>query len=187
MTRRTILATFTLLVGLLAVPARAASGGAHCSFWLEPVAETDGVIEATPLLIGCFDTYAAAVDAGSGGAIELATSATPASTTEAEMTSGGVSTMASVAIGTEYNQTGFGGSSNTYFASSTCTSSTTWEVSYVGDLWNDNFESGKGFGGCDRNRKFKASQFGGDSILCTPNCSTYGALNNEVSSLRWRI
>lgn len=186
MTRRTIVATFTLLVGLLALPARAASGGDHCSFWLEPVAVYDGVVEATPVLVGCFDTYADAVAAGSGGAIELASSATPASTTDGDMTSAGVSTMASVAIGTEYNQTFYGGSSNTYFASSTCSSSTTWEVDYVGNSWNDLFESGKGFGGCDRNRKFKASQFGGDSILCTPNCSSYGALNNEVSSLRWR-
>ena len=186
MARRTILAAFTVLLGLLALPARAASTSEHCSFWLEPTATVNGVIETTPVLLGCYETYADAISAGSGGAIELEASASPASTTDADMQDGGVTAMASVAIGTEYNHTLYGGSSSTYFASSTCSSSTTWEVSYVGDSWNDFFESGKGFGGCDRNRKFKASQFGGDSILCTPNCATYGALNNEISSLRWR-
>jgi hypothetical protein len=91
-----------------------------------------------------------------------------------------------VLIGTEYSETQYDGTSKSYFAAVTCSATVTWEVSYVGDTWNDRFESGKGFGGCNHNRKFAASQFGGASVLCTPNCTSYGSLNNLVSSLRWR-
>ena len=59
-------------------------------------------------------------------------------------------------------------------------------MSYVGNFWNDDFESGRGFGGCDTNKKFKAANFGGDVLTCTPDCLSYGVLRNEVSSLRWK-
>jgi hypothetical protein len=185
-TRRTLLAASALTWGLLAAPAGAADAAGHCVFWLEPVSAEGDVIQAEPVPLGCYETYADAVAAGSGGSIQLEDAASPATVTDTDLEDGTVSTSSSVAIGTEYNHTSYQGASNTYFASTTCSDTTTWEVAYVGDAWNDTFESGKGFGGCDRNRKFKASQFDGDSILCTPNCSTYGALRNEVSSLRWR-
>ena len=137
---------------------------------------------AEEVLIGCYDTYAEALHAGSHGTIAAAADVTPPTLTEATLA---VTASSSVLIGTEWDQTSYAGISKSYFASVTCSSSVTWEVDYVTDTWNDRFASGKGFGGCDRNRKFAASQFGGSSVLCTPNCTTYGSLNNEVSSLRW--
>jgi hypothetical protein len=92
--------------------------------------------------------------------------------------------LASVLLGTEYDSTGFAGGSTNYFASSGC-AGTTWQVSNVGAGVNDTFESGKGFGTCDHNRKFEHADFGGAVVLCTPNCSTYGTLRNKVTSLRW--
>jgi hypothetical protein len=83
-------------------------------------------------------------------------------------------------------QTSFGGQSQDYFAPSTCSATNIWEVNYVGDTWNDRFSSGKGFGGCNHNKKFAAADFGGDVLTCTPNCNDYGSLSNQVSSLRWR-
>lgn len=167
-----------------------ASGGnqEHCAFLLDPVAvKNGGVIQATPVEVGCYATYAEALAAGSGGAIALDASTTPSSLTEDELVDATLEvTVSSVVIGTEWDETGFLDASKSYFAATTCSSLVTWEVGYVTDQWNDRFESGKGFGGCDRNRKFADSQFGGSSILCTPNCSTYGTLNNHVSSLRWR-
>ena len=97
-----------------------------------------------------------------------------------------VSPTSSVLIGTEYNALGFGGSSNDYFASTACAGTDVWEVNYVGDAWNDLFSSGKGFGGCDHNKKFQDADFGGSVLTCTPNCNDYGLLSNEVSSLRWK-
>jgi hypothetical protein len=90
-------------------------------------------------------------------------------------------------IWTEYDGSGFAGSSNSYFSASTCTSGTTWQVANVGAAWNDRFQSGKGFGGCDTNRKFQHENFGGTVRTWTPKCTVYGTLSNEVTSLRWRV
>jgi hypothetical protein len=178
--------TAVVVAGLLpmAVTATAAEDdAAHCAARFGPA---DGEPSATVVDIGCFPTYAQALAAGSAGGIRVSAGETPASLTDADLESVTNPSASSVLIGTEYNETGFDGSSKSYFASVTCSASVTWEDSYVGDSWNDSFESGKGFGGCDHNRKFAASQFGGSSVLCTPNCTSYGSLSNEISSLRWK-
>jgi hypothetical protein len=92
---------------------------------------------------------------------------------------------ATVVIGIEWDNTGYSGANTTYETSGGCTQSRSWVLGYVGDFWNDRFESGKGFSGCNRNKKFEHSQFGGAVLTCTPNCSGYGVLRNEVSSLKW--
>jgi hypothetical protein len=178
--------TAVVVAGLLpvAVTATAAENdAAHCAARLEPA---EGEPSATVVELGCFPTYAQALAAGSAGMIRVSAGETPASLTNADVESATDSSASSVLIGTEYNETGYIGTSKSYFADVTCSASVTWDVSYVGDTWNDRFESGKGFGGCDHNRKFAASQFGGSSVLCTPNCTSYGSLNNAVSSLRWK-
>ena len=137
---------------------------------------------ATLELIGCFATYEEAIEAGLGGSVTLVPGTTVDQLSDATL----AQASGDVLIGTEWNLTNYGGESRSYFAPSTCSASLSWEVTYVTDAWNDWFSSGKGFGGCDRNRKFEGSNFGGASLLCTPNCSHYGSLSNEVSSLRWR-
>jgi hypothetical protein len=113
----------------------------------------------------------------------------PGSTTPAELTDGLLerSTVArtQIVIGTEWNGTGFAGGSMDFTAPDTC-AGTTYQVAYVGDFWNDKFQSGKGFGGCDTNKKFVHANFGGDVLTCTPNCNDYGTFSNEVSSLKWK-
>ena len=59
-------------------------------------------------------------------------------------------------------------------------------VADVGAFWDNVFSSGKGFGGCDTNKKFENTNFGGSVLTCTPNCTNYGTLSNQVSSLRWK-
>ena len=168
---------------MIAPTARAAQPADDCAYELRPISRDGDRVLAEPVLIGCFGTYAEALAAGSDGAIQVSADTTPLSLTEADL--GSAVTLSSVLIGTEWDNTSYAGTSKSYFASATCSPSLTWEVGYVTDTWNDRFSSGKGFGGCDRNRKFDASQFGGSSVLCTPNCTNYGALNDEVSSLRW--
>jgi len=96
------------------------------------------------------------------------------------------SPLSSVLIGTEFNALAFGGASNDYFAATACAGTDVWDVNYVGDGLNDTFSSGKGFGGCDHNKKFQDADFSGNVLTCTPNCNDYGSLSNQVSSLRWR-
>jgi hypothetical protein len=166
-----------------------AAVGRHCAYRLAPVgAVRGGITRARLNLVGCFATFPEALFAGSGGAIRVPRGTTPASLTDRQLRSGTTPTgRASVLIGTEYDLTSFAGGSYDFFASSTCTASTTWQVANVGALWNDRFESGTGFGGCHTNKKFRNTNFGGTVVTCTPTCSNYGALNNQVSSLRWRV
>jgi hypothetical protein len=144
-----------------------------------------GAVDARLIDEGCYSSFEVALSVGTGTTVDLDTSVTAASLSEATL-EGEVSTSgADVLLGIEYNEFNYDGSSNSYYATSGC-ANTTWEVAYVGDTWNDRFESGKGFGACDRNRKFEHADFGGSALLCTPNCPDYGPLRNRVSSLRWR-
>jgi hypothetical protein len=174
-------------------PAQASAGssqgtsGSNCAYLLVPVTTTaDGTL-ASPSLIGCYSSYAAALSAGSGGSIQLSASITPANITDQLLAQATLSLSGSdVLIGTEWNQTNFNNGSTSYFGTATCSNSQAWSLSYVGDAHNDIYESGKGFGGCDTNKKFQDADFGGATVVCTPNCSDYGTLDNEVSSLKWK-
>jgi hypothetical protein len=178
---------------VVAMPASAdvaPGAGANCAYVLQPVdgAGTTGAIDTEPVSVGCYATYAQALAAGSDGSIQVPAGQSPAGLTDAALRADTDADAAdNVLIGTEWTNTSYGGASNSYFAASTCTGSTTWQVAYVTDAWNDQFNSGKGFGGCDTNKKFRSSNFAGTVVTCTPNCPDYGALDNQVSSLRWRI
>lgn len=175
----------TIVVALHVAPA-AAGSEQHCVAQLVPLETSGQIVRAVAVDAGCYATYAEALAAGSDGAISVSLETTPASLSDGELEASSQSIAATVLIGTEWTETGYTSASKSYFASVTCSSTVTWEVGYVTDAWNDDFGSGKGFGGCDVNRKFEHSQFAGSSILCTPNCSSYGSLSDEVSSLRWR-
>lgn len=184
--RAAAMLTASIVVALHAGPASAGSGE-HCVAQLVPIATSGDVVDAVAIETGCYPTYREALATGSGGSIAVGAATTPASLTNGQLEASTTESLSSsVLIGTEWDGSVYTNSSKSYFASVTCSAAVTWEVGYVTDAWNDRFESGKGFGGCDANRKFLHSQFGGSSVLCTPNCTTYGSLSNEVSSLRWR-
>jgi len=172
---------------LLAAPAEAGTKDEerHCVAFLVPIAPKtdDGVISAALEEGGCFPTFEEALEVGTGGHVTLPEGTSPAELTQSLLDSV-VTAATQVLLATEYDGVNFSGGSKNYFASSGC-ASTTWQVSNVGATWNDRFESGIGFGTCDHNRKFEHVDFGGSVVLCTPNCSTYGTLRNEVTSLRW--
>jgi hypothetical protein len=184
-----LLAAIALVASVGLTPSSASAAQAfpqHCAVRLVPVETSDrGTVAAELVHLGCFQTFARSIAVGSGGKILLPATTTPGGLTQRAVdmsTTWGGSTL----IGTEYTADSYAGSSHSYFASSTCSAGTTWEVADVGASWNNDFESGKGFGGCDANKKFAWQNFGGDVRTCTPNCATYGALQNDVSSLRWR-
>jgi hypothetical protein len=185
-----VLAICGALLLLACVPGIAGArpaGGRHCVFRLVPESRPKPhVVSASLEKVGCFDTLSAAVEAGSGGSIRLARSTQPADLTDAMITDATVPQAGDdTLIGTEWLDSGYGGVSTSYWAPNAC-AGVTYEVAYVGDFWNDRFESGKGFGGCDTNKKFVHANFGGDVLTCSPNCSYYGSLANEVSSLKWK-
>jgi hypothetical protein len=176
------------VVGLLVIgatiPSAHAASGRHCAIRLVPTSRHGSIIHSEAELLGCYPTLADALSAGSGGAIRIDPDMTPDRLRERDLPAASPTT--SVLIGTEYNSVGFGGASTDYFAPTACSGTDVWEVNYVGDALNDLFSSGKGFGGCDHNKKFQDADFGGNVLTCTPNCNDYGSLSNQVSSLRWR-
>ena len=179
-----LLLTFTIAGGPVS---QAASAGSHCAYRLDPVSYDPGsrTVSADLVLIGCYDTFAESLAAGSDGAIQVSGSTAPGQLTDAMVGESTTFAGDDTLIGTEWASVGYGGSSVSYYAPDSC-AGTNYAVAYVGDTWNDQFASGKGFGGCDTNRKFVHSNFGGTVLTCTPNCNDYGALRNEVSSLKWR-
>jgi hypothetical protein len=180
----TLFAAAALIVSV--VPATAASS--NCAVLLVPGSvDPSGTILATEVDLGCYPTYAEALAAGSSGAIDVPALTTPASLTDAVLAADTIATAAAdVLIGTEFTGIGYGGSSKSYFASATCSTGVVWGVADVGASWDNQFSSGKGFGGCDTNKKFENTNFGGSVLTCTPNCTNYGTLSNQVSSLRWK-
>jgi hypothetical protein len=182
-----ILRMLAVVIGLGIVAVGAPAGahmGHHCVYRLDPVSRTGRVVEARLVAEGCYGTLAEALSAGTGGSLRIDASVTPATLTQRTLDDATVA-LSEVVIGIEYTGVGYGGQSASYTAPDTC-ANTTYEISYVGNAWNDTFVSGKGFGGCDHNKKFQNSNFLGDVLTCTPNCNDYGALRNEVSSLRWK-
>jgi len=173
-----------IALAALGIPDAHAAQAKHCAYRLDPISKTGRVTQAQLELIGCYDTFAEAVSAGTSGSVTLDASMTPDRVTDADLSRSG--DRGAVLIGSEFTVRGFGGASNDYFALSTCTALTTWELAYVGDTWDNRFSSGKGFGGCDHNKKFQNQNFGGNVLTCTPNCNDYGSLSDEVSSLRWK-
>jgi len=172
-------------------PLPADTTGLHCVYVLQPVFEDQdtGTVTADAVLQGCYESFEEAVEAGSGGTIDLAAGIAPSELTqqdlaaseEAEPSASG----ADVLIGEEFDETNFGAGSKLYFAPTGCAQNN-YQDAYVGDVWNNRFESGKGFHSCDSNRKFQHQDFGGDVRTCTPNCADYNNLRNEVSSLKWK-
>lgn len=179
----TILVAIVSIAGIWA-PAQAKSPS-NCAFLLVPVSQVEETTTASLELIGCYGTYEEAIEAGFAGTIDIATGTTPQSLTQAELAPAATAS-SNVLIGTEWTAQGYVGSSYSYYASVTCSASTTWQVNYVGDAWNDRFASGKGFGGCDTNKKFEHADYAGAVVTCTPNCSYYGTIAGSVSSLRWK-
>jgi hypothetical protein len=185
-----VLAICGALLLLACVPGIAgarAAAGRHCVFRLDPVSRPrPHVISARLEKVGCFDTLSAAVEAGSGGSTRLPDSTVPSELNDALISESTTSRISGdTLIGTEWTGSGYSQGSRDYMADNAC-QGVTWEVAYVGDNWNDDFESGKGFGGCDTNKKFGHVDFGGTVVTCSPNCGDYGILRNQVSSLRWK-
>jgi hypothetical protein len=187
-----VLAICGTMVLLACVPGTAgarSAEGRHCAVRLEPESyPKPHVILARAVRVGCYDTLSEAVEAGSGGAIQLPRSTTPAELTDELIARSTVTARiggGSTLIGTEWTSVGYTSNSKSYLAPDACAGNI-WETDYVGDAWNDVFDSGKGFGGCDTNKKFVHANFAGDVLTCSPSCTDYGTLRDEVSSLRWK-
>lgn len=162
-------------------------GELHCAWKLEPVGPGDvpGVTETVSVPLGCFTSASEAIAVGTGGVVRIPDDLAGDRLTQEILDEFGAQAASSFLIGREYDNTNYVNLIYEAFAPGPCTATSGWEVGYVGDALNDRFESGKGFSNCNWNYKYEHSQFRGARLECNPNCSTYGALRNQVSSLKW--
>jgi hypothetical protein len=159
----------------------------HCAYMLQPVGpgDTPGVIAAVPSLMGCYESASEAIFVGTGGAVRVPERFAGEALTQEVLDAYGAESASQFLIGREYNNTNFINLLAEYFASAACTNSRGWQIAYVGDGHNDKFESGRGFSNCDWNYKYEHADFRGARRECSPNCSSYQALRNQVSSLKY--
>jgi hypothetical protein len=162
------------------------AAGRHCVNHLEHIAA--GRSEAKITATTCFDSFAAAFRYMTRGQVSVPSTLRPDQVTPEMLQAGPLSV---VVLGTDwggdnYTSGGFGDmSSINWEASSTCTASLSWTVTYVGNNYNDKISSAKSYGGCHRFNHFEDGGFGGSVRVCQPNCSTMGVMNNQTSSLSW--
>jgi hypothetical protein len=186
--RRTIASLASVLLLLvLAVPTYAAGAGAgsrgsqNCVNQLERI--TPGLPDARIASSLCFDSFAAAFRHVTQGQLSVASDLRPEQVTQ-EMIAAAPSSSVVLGIDWEYDNY-VGGFTAIWEGSSTCTASQAWQLSYVGDVYNDKISSAKGYGGCHHFHHYENGAFGGAVLTCSPNCATMGVMNNQTSSLKW--
>ncbi len=72
-----------------------------------------------------------------------------------------------------------------YYGSSMCSSSISYGVSQVSASVDNRISSGSGYSGCNNIYVYDLANYAGDSASCFANCSSFGALNDRVSS--WKV
>jgi hypothetical protein len=179
-------ATFLLLY-IVASPVAAAEperqiGGRHCTVRIERISP-DGS-ETRIASRSCFATYAESFRYATRGRVSVPNDLRPEQVTDS-MVDAGIESV--VVLGTDWDRKYYStlGWSVNWEASSTCTASLSWTVSYVGSQYNDAIESAKSYGGCHKFHHWEHSNFGGAVLICQPNCSTMGVMANQTSSLSW--
>ena len=169
MTFMAVLAVVATVTAPLGVPASAetsARGEVHCVVEVQAVGSVER--QAAPR---CFTTKAEAA-----GFLD-------ASMTRADAISPSA-VSSSVALGTVYADTNYGGSSLTMWGSSGCSGATYGFGSLAGG-WDSRVSSAKAFNGCWVTL-YRGTGYSGDRLNCTPSCSSVGSLNDQVRSLVFR-
>lgn len=94
----------------------------------------------------------------------------------------GVSLSSSFLITRFYDNTNYGTLLVEYFGSSACSSTVSYGVASLPSNLNNKFASGRAYSNCDHINVYDFSSYGDPSYACGANCSSFFALNDEVSS-----
>jgi hypothetical protein len=173
----TVLLAAVMLPSAVAAKPNPSGQGKNCVLQVEYV--DVGGPDAEVASESCFPSFSQAIDFATEGLTLLPPNATPDKLTQDLLPA---LALTSVVIGVDWDSTNYAGASRVWTASTGCDFSHWYQVSYVGDAWNDRTESAKGFGGCEKYRHFDAANFGGTVKTCTPNCSTMGTMADKTSS-----
>ncbi len=98
----------------------------------------------------------------------------------------GVSLQSLYLIAKFYDNTNYGSLLKEYYGQYPCSAGYSYgKPDLRVDGVDNRFASGQGFSSCDRITVYDWYDYTGPQYSCGPNCSTFGALNDEVSS--WKI
>lgn len=158
----------------------------HCYSLLSPINKTIGgsseIIESA-----CFDTFSEAIQAATKGRVRLDPSIRPEDITDTmlnDVEGEGLSAV-QVVIGIDWDYSNFGGSTYTWVVNNNgCSTTIQYSVSTMPSGWNDRVSSAKAYSNCSFYH-YQNTNFEGSSVVCNPNCSSMGALDNATSSERW--
>jgi len=189
-----LLATIAVPVVVLAAPATNQGPLQHCVMKLAPL--RPGQHTSDILGSSCYQTFAEAIAAATGGRVHLASTIRPQDLTQAMLNTGLNATSQSASnvtntqyvLSVEYWDWHDSGATWTPTGSAPCSSSIGYNVSYVGNTWNDQISSATGYSGCNHVKHWDNSGFKGSNIMCTNSsstCWTMGAMNDHTSSIEW--
>ncbi len=157
----------------------------HCYSLLSPISNNSD--ESLIIESSCFDTFTEAIYSATRGRVLLDPSIRPEDITNEmleSMEDPGIPG-AQVVIGIDWDYTNYGGSSYIWVVSqSGCSPSIHYQVSSMPAGWNDRVSSAKAYSNCSFNH-YRDTNFGGPYLVCNPNCSTMGSLDNATSSEIW--
>lgn len=96
----------------------------------------------------------------------------------------GVSLDSSYLIARFYDRTNYTTLLVEYYGSSACSPTISYGIPDLPDNLDNKFASGRAYSNCDHIYVYDFNNYGGPSYSCGANCSSFYALNDEVSS--WR-
>lgn len=84
-----------------------------------------------------------------------------------------------------YNYTNYGGFEQEYYGSIPCSPGVSYGVNQLPSTLDNKYESGKAYSSCDQIEVFDFANHQGATYACGASCSSFYALNNNVTS--WRV
>jgi hypothetical protein len=133
--------------------------------------------------VQCYGTFAEAFRAVTNGHVQVSSDLRPSQVTAAMVAPQAAGD--SVVLGIDFSDPNFYGDTVYWTASTGCTPSLSWVLSWVGSRNNDVGASAMSFSGCSRYNHYDNVNYGGAVFTCIWSCGSLGALNQRTSSESW--
>jgi hypothetical protein len=167
-----------------------AEGARHCVVGMAPIPAGGTMDDATASEPTCYDSFAEAIEAATGGRLLLDADANSVAQQDLQE-AGAVSTpkaqVARPLLGVEYQNSSYGGNSLVLYGSSGsgCYAGEWYGFPSMASLGFDNrISSAKMYSNCV-GKHHAGSSYTGDYTYCSGNCSSLGSLNDRTSSIKF--
>ena len=160
----------------------------HCYALISPINANDDKA-STIITSECFNNFSDSIFAATKGRVKLNRSIQPGELTD-EMLNGREEQSSfsyQVVIGIDWDDNDYRGGSYTWVVDGNgCSSTIQYGVSSMPSGWDNRVSSARGYSNCNSFYHYKNTNYDGSLIVCDPECSSMGTLNNATSSEKWR-